>query len=62
MPKFDKEFFIQDTKEKFDLSKRNFMDLVENRHNISEEEFLEDLSCITFHVCYYGDLLEVLKE
>ena len=51
-----------ETKEKFDLSKRNFMDLVENRHNISKEEFLEDLSCITFHVCYYGDLLEVLKE
>jgi hypothetical protein len=62
MTKFDKEFFINDFQEKYDSCKHTFMSIVENHHEISQDELLDKL-CITAEmICYFSDLLEILKE
>jgi beta-lactamase regulating signal transducer with metallopeptidase domain len=62
MTKFDKEFFINDFQEKYDSCKRQFMSIVEKHHEMSQDKLLNEL-CITAEmICYFSDLLEILKE
>lgn len=62
MPKFDKEFFINDFEEKYDLCKHQLMNLVKNHYVMTEDELINELSMISEMICYFSDLLEILKE
>ena len=62
MQKYDKEFLINETQEKYDSCKSQLMCLVEKHHEISQGELTNQLCEISEMICYYGDLLDVLKE
>jgi hypothetical protein len=62
MQKHDKEFFINDAEEKYEMYKLSFNGLIEERNRMSEDEFLNNLSTCVHLIRYYGDLLDILKE
>jgi hypothetical protein len=62
MTKFDKEFFIKDVEIKYELNKFQYKNLVEIRHSLSDEGFVQQITSKAYDVCYYSDLLDVLKE
>lgn len=62
MPKFDKEFFLKDIEIKYELNKLQYKNLVEIRHSLSDEDFIQQITSKAYDVCYYGDLMDILRE
>ena len=62
MTLFDKEFFIKDVEIKYELNKLQYKNLVEIRHSLSDEGFLQQITSKAYDVCFNADLLEILKE
>lgn len=62
MPKFDKEFFLRDIEIKYELNKLQYKNLVEIRHSLSDEDFIQKVTSKAYDVCYYGDLMDILRE